>query len=162
MDFFCRTLASSSKSLSEEPFDAVEVTLALTRRDPEVIDVVSPKSHYAPGTARGTANVRPGRLGEDPAAAPRMPPRVYSACEAWSLRYAKLNPLVRYVQGMNELIAPVSLGPLLGCSASPWPVPVVEVLSLRAGCPEQPPCGGVLMQKQLGSLRRTPSSASRS
>ena len=75
MDFFCRTLASSSESF-KEPFDANEVTLALTRRDPEVIDVLSPKSHY-------------------------------DVLARILLLYAKLNPLVRYVQGMNELIAPV-------------------------------------------------------
>ena len=57
-------------------FDPSEVTLAVTSRDPECIDVVSPKSHY-------------------------------DVLARILLLYAKLNRGVRYVQGMNELCAPL-------------------------------------------------------
>ena len=57
-------------------FDPSEVTLAVTSRDPECIDVESPKSHY-------------------------------DVVARILLLYAKLNRGVRYVQGMNELCAPL-------------------------------------------------------
>ena len=59
-----------------QTFDPSEVTLAVTSRDPECIDVMSPKSHY-------------------------------DVLARILLLYAKLNRGVRYVQGMNELCAPL-------------------------------------------------------
>jgi len=83
MDFFCRTLPTGSESLGKDTvedgrqrFDPSEVTLAVTSRDPECIDVESPKSHY-------------------------------DVVARILLLYAKLNRGVRYVQGMNELCAPL-------------------------------------------------------
>ncbi|CAE7556870.1 Tbc1d13 [Symbiodinium pilosum] len=85
MDFFCRTLPARSASLGgnsdsnedgRQTFDPSEVTLAVTSRDPECIDVMSPKSHY-------------------------------DVLARILLLYAKLNRGVRYVQGMNELCAPL-------------------------------------------------------